>query len=184
MVVPVAFHVSYLVRFATPTYTKRQYQYTDTGNLSRVYTPAFLVNSREWQWRFESDTINSGTNIRTGNLKLTLSTNSIVATFSPMRRLRKNLNLQVTILGFELNHDVTSGGNKGTTLNHEFVVVGYWKKQMTYHNGKYYIEDLLPNVSNSNAKKQAIAARVSGKGRMDSLQVVGGWLTDQEQKEH
>ena len=183
--VPVAFHVNYwdrlgwVDRFATPTYTKRQYRYKDSGNLSRVYTPAFLVNGREWQGWFERNDVESGTSNRVGTLMLSVAAEgSIAASFSPLRRIHKKLDLHLAILGFGLQHGIKSGENSGKTLTHDFVVIGYWRKRMDRRDDGYFIEDLLPVVSYPNADKRAIAAWVSSHGSMDSIQVVGGWLTD------
>src|SRR6266513_2772180 len=53
--VPVAFHVDYWDRlgwkdsFATAEWTKRQRLYAANWNAQSVYTPAFVLNGREWQ---------------------------------------------------------------------------------------------------------------------------------------
>src|SRR5215471_15461328 len=54
-IVPVAFHVDYWDhlgwrdRFAKPQFTSRQQHYASTWGSDSVYTPAFVVNGKEWR---------------------------------------------------------------------------------------------------------------------------------------
>ena len=181
-IIPIAFHVNFwdglgwVDRFATPTYTKRHYKYKDSGNLTRVYTPAFLVNGQEWPGWFQGEQIEPERNSSVGTLKLVISNNDVVVTFIPLRSLREEPRLHLAILGFGLKSEISRGENKGNRLTHDFVVVGYKKSSMNRRSNMYFLDDSLPFVSNPATKTQGIAAWISRADNQRPIQAVGGWL--------
>src|SRR5882757_8353629 len=89
--VPVAFHVDYWDRlgwkdpFASAEWTKRQRLYAANWNAESVYTPAFVLNGREWQ-NAGVPAINDGGT--PGVLKATVrSDHTVVINFEPAKTM-------------------------------------------------------------------------------------------------
>jgi hypothetical protein len=131
--VPVAFHVDYWDRlgwkdrFAKPAFTARQHSYAQLWRSGSVYTPAFVLNGREWRER----SVPSASNEKPGVLTVSIAGNrTLVATFRPERRFA-TVELHVALLGLELQTRVRAGENRGRELRHEFVALSHHQKTMT-----------------------------------------------------
>ena len=107
--VPVAFHVDYWDRlgwkdpFASAEWTKRQRLYAANWNAESVYTPAFVLNGREWR-DARVPVINDG---GPGALSATVrSDNSVLVNFEPAKGKARDFDLYLARLGFGISINV------------------------------------------------------------------------------
>src|SRR5205814_8486588 len=132
--VPVAFHVDYWDRlgwkdsFASAEWTKRQRLYAANWNAQSVYTPAFVLNGREWQ-NASVPVINDGG--APGVLKATVrSDHSIVINFEPDNGSGRESDLYLARLGFGLTINVRAGAHYGHRLRPDSVVLSHDHEQL------------------------------------------------------
>jgi hypothetical protein len=180
-VVPVAFHVDYWDyigwrdRFASPVYGNRQRDYARSNHISTVYTPGFVLAGKEWRSWFTRPNLKVNNGVEIGKLGLSVDGQQAKIAFTPSVSGSGELEVHVTMLGFDLETEVRSGENGGRTLEHDFVVLGYRSLAMTRRNSTYTAAFSLPDVKVPSERK-AIAAWVSLPGDPRPVQVVGGWL--------
>src|SRR3954465_8863933 len=97
--VPLAFHVDYWDRlgwrdpFAAKEWTARQYQYSNGWKSESVYTPAFVLDGREWSGR----SIPAPSNDKPGVLKLSISNQKLIAEF--LANAVTDVDLHIATLG-------------------------------------------------------------------------------------
>lgn len=173
--VPIAFHVDYWDglgwkdRFAQPEWTRRQQAYADRWGSSSVYTPAFVLDGREWQnWASEPS---FPTKENAGLLKASLNGDTVAVSFQPGAKFSGG-SARVAWLGFNLISSVRAGENAGRSLRHDFVVLrqaagplvrdanGFWKTELT--------------SSSSHGEAGGIACWIESDGV--PVQATGGWL--------
>jgi len=181
--IPIAFHVDYWDyigwkdRFATPQNSNRQRQYAREQSLKTVYTPGFLYNGQEWRGWFVRRYMDLPEGGNPGELKLDISDNFARARYSPQESSNDHLVLNVALLGFDLNSQVTAGENRGRELPHDFVMLGLETVNLKLRDGYYETETALP-TSHITAPSYGIVAWVSKHGRQAPLQATGGWMPD------
>ena len=124
--VPVAFHVDYWDHlgwkdpFASGEYTNRQRAYAASWKGESVYTPAFVLNGREWR----GATVPAAEGDAAGVLKVAVRNDeTILVTFELVRTMARDYDVYVARLGFGMNINVRAGENSGRNLRHEFVVL-------------------------------------------------------------
>jgi hypothetical protein len=175
--IPVAFHVDYWDyigwkdRYAKKEYGQRQSRYAKLKQVSTVYTPAFMVNGRNWRPGFFSRDLKQE-NINTGNLEVKINGGSVIASFKPVNNVVSPLKLNVALLGMNLSTYIERGENTGRSAKHEFVVVGFSSKQSNKNNWKM----TLPKKHYTGAKKHAVAVWVSQGNDPTPIQAVGTFL--------
>ena len=174
--VPVAFHVDYWDRlgwrdpFASKAWTARQYLYSARWKSSSVYTPAFVLDGREWQ----NNGVPPIASESPGALKLQVSDDDkIAATFQSTAGESKSLELHVARLGFGLNINVKAGENSGRKLLHDFVVLSLDTAKMV--GGKAELAASAAKAQDANSRS-AIVAWVTEPGQTEAIQAVGGWV--------
>lgn len=174
--VPVAFHVDYWDRlgwrdpFASKAWTARQYLYSARWKSSSVYTPAFVLDGREWQ----NNGVPPIASESPGALKLQVSDDDkIAATFQSTAGESKSLELHVARLGFGLNINVKAGENSGRKLLHDFVVLSLDTAKMV--GGKAELAASAAKAQDANSRS-AIVAWVTEPGQAEAIQAVGGWV--------
>ena len=180
-IIPVAFHVDYWDRlgwrdrFAKPEYTSRQQRYAAAWGGDSVYTPAFVVNGKEWRSWFGGDaTPTSSTKV--GVLRVSLGDGGkLTATFVPETAKPRSLALNVALLGNELESDVKRGENSGRKLRHDFVVLQLAKSEMTDQDN-LWTGTILPSSNAGTDKATALAAWVNSGETAPPIQATGGWL--------
>jgi hypothetical protein len=178
-IVPVAFHVGYWDhlgwrdRFARPQFTSRQQHYAATWGGDSVYTPGFVVNGKEWRdWFGGNVTPTSSTKV--GVLRLSLGGDGRVgATFVPDKTQQQGFELNVALLGADLESDVKRGENSGRKLRHDFVVLDLIQANMTNESNRWTGSIALPTRT-GNDKPSAFAAWITENGI--PVQATGGWL--------
>ena len=177
--VPVAFHVDYWDRlgwkdpFASAEWTKRQRLYAANWNAESVYTPAFVLNGREWQNASVPAVNNGGT---PGVLKATVrSDHTVVINFEPANGSAREFDVYLAYLGFGININVRAGENNGRKLLHDFVVLSLDHQKLASSPQEFYLPSSAPEITNR-PNRTALAAWITSAGDITPLQVTGGWV--------
>ena len=179
--IPVAFHVDYWNyigwpdRFSSGAYSDRQRRYAHGKGLSTVYTPGFLLNGQEWRSYFGLRHLSLDSGTDAGNLTVNVDQHTVHATYNPSGRTINNPELNIVVLGFDLETRVESGENRGKQLKHDFTVLGFSTAPMSANDGVYTVSTKLPDVSIS-APRTGIATWISEQGDQTPVQATGGWL--------
>ena len=178
-IVPVAFHIDYWNhlgwrdRFSKPEFTSRQQRYAAGWGGDSVYTPGFVVNGREWRDWFSGNTV-PGSLKRVGILRVKLSDDGKVgATFVTEATQPRTLELNMALLGNDLESDVIRGENTGRKLRHDFVVLNLIKFDMA-REGNRWTGSAELSKSFSPDKPSALAAWITDNAT--PIQATGGWL--------
>ncbi len=154
-VIPLAFHVDYWNylgwqdRFSQPAFSTRQRDMEREGILSQVYTPAFVVNGKEWRqsiWRHDSLPESVA---KPGVLSVSLIDGEMSAHFSSQEKMVLN----IAYVGMGLETPVTSGENSRKILQHDFVVLQHWQKV-----GKDAWQFSLPKPQNMGQQQTVLVA--------------------------
>ncbi len=173
--VPVAFHVDYWDylgwsdRFASAENSLRQRMLQQTGAISQVYTPGWVVDGREWRGFFRRTDYPEPRHVEGGRLQVTLDGTSAVVEYATQED-RSNGVAHFALLGFGLTTNVRGGENRGELLRHDFVVLD--KQRRVSHDGRWEFSYTLP----TSVEKLALAVWVTSPGRSVPHQVVGGWI--------
>jgi len=178
-IVPVAFHVDYWDRlgwrdrFAKPEFTSGQQRYAAAWGGDSVYTPAFVVNGKEWRsWFVGNMTPASSTKV--GVLRLSLGGDGkLSARYVPEAKQPRGLALNVALLGNNLDSDVKRGENSGRKLRHDFVVLDLIKIEMANESNAWTGSIVLPMRAGDD-KPNALAAWITE--NENPIQATGGWL--------
>ena len=176
--VPVAFHVDYWNylgwedRFASPVYAQRQRSFKSQGAARAVYTPGMMALGQEWRdWRYRQRTL-PDSDEKTGVLSVSVNGDAVEARFQSETDEHTTPDFHLAVLGFGLRTPVKAGENRGELLQHDFVVLGYVRIRGP---GPWQLP--LPETPYAEqASRLALAAWVSPRGSVQSLQTVGGWL--------
>jgi hypothetical protein len=117
-IVPVAFHVDYWDRLgwkdrlASPANTARQRNYAAAWGTDTVYTPAFVLDGREWRGGdlegLPAPDADAGT--LTGTLR---DGGEVLVTFHPAGQVTGPLEAHAALLGFGVVSGVSAGENRG-----------------------------------------------------------------------
>jgi hypothetical protein len=177
---PVAFHVDYWNylgwrdRFSSADHSERQRRYQQAQRVGVVYTPAFIVNGREWRPDHDRRLPESG-DARVGRLAITIHGKQLDARFEPVGNISSPLEMHLALLGMGLVTDIRAGENAGRHANHDFVVLKHWQLQSsTLH----WQSTWPPEIDRSNARQLALVAWVSRPGDPAPLQATGGYVPD------
>ena len=170
--VPVAFHVDYWDRlgwpdrFASPAFTKRQYDYAAQWGSGSVYTPGFVQNGHEGS--------GSTPATRPGRLRAEIdSQGAVTITYQPVHAAGA-LVAEAAPLANGQTSDVRRGENAGRKLEHQFVALDLVKAPLEGHGGVLTARLLLP--SKTVAPATALAVWVHAADDPAPLQATGGWL--------
>jgi hypothetical protein len=173
--IPLAFHVDYWDRlgwpdpYASKQYTERQYQHRRENNISSVYTPGVILSGEEWRgWirrnRIESNAANVGV------LSFKADPQKAIVQY---KQGRKNVVLNMVLLGFGMDTKVERGENKNRVLRQEFVVLSH-QEIGPGENGQWQVA--LPNDPIGTASEYALAFWVSGPNNLAPIQSTGYWI--------
>ena len=175
--VPIAFHVDYWDHlgwkdpFASSEWTKRQQTYAENWKAQSVYTPAFVLNGREWR----NTTIPVVNDAALGALKATVQdSNAVMISFEPANGSSAKFDVYFARLGFGIAVNVRAGENNGRSLKHDFVVLSLVREKMS--SGTQEIRFPAASESVTRPERSALAAWVTKEGEITPLQAVGGWL--------
>lgn len=175
--VPVVFHVDYWNHlgwkdgFSSDEMTKRQVALSQQWAVPSVYTPAVVVDGKEWRgWRSDGQTLPSSS---AQGIELSIFKNDDGSYLVKATGLssKKKYVLRAAKLGMSLSTDVKGGENSGRLLKHNFLVLDW--------NGKS-ISQASPEASfkfkESKASRLGLAAWIEEEGNPTPLQSVGGYL--------
>ena len=182
-VVPVAFHVDYWDyigwpdRFATREHSNRQQAYRNAGHVGGVYTPGLVLGGREWRGWFRDRTLVLPTDVDVGPITVDVRDGHFAAVFEPAIEVPKSVELNVARLGFDFATEVGAGENRGRTLEHSFVVLGWSRHGMRREGTGYQASGSIPPASNP-SKREALAVWVSVPGDPFPIQAAGDWLAN------
>jgi hypothetical protein len=180
--VPVVFHVDYWNglgwpdRFATRANTDRQHRYAAAWRSNSVYTPGFVLNGREWRdWNGRAPQ-SAASAAKVGKLQVTLRDRTHAdVTFTPTGNAPKPLQVELALLGGNLESDVKRGENSGRKLRHDFVVLHLATAALTPSDGRFTASIALPEkVADAPI---ALAAWVNAGDAQPPIQTTGGWLS-------
>ena len=175
-IVPIAFHVDYWDHlgwrdpFASKIWTERQADYSARWKKESVYTPAFVLDGKEWQYGKLPDAATEAP----GVLKLTVNGDRVMASFKPSSNSSAHYDVHLARLAFSLTSDVTAGENAGKKLSHDFVVLGLTNE--TLKAGPKELRLPAPAQKWAIEPRTAIAAWITSAGQIEPIQAVGGWL--------
>jgi hypothetical protein len=175
-IVPVAFHVDYWDHlgwrdpFASKKWTERQADYSVRWKTESVYTPAFVLDGKEWHYGKLPDASTE----TPGVLKIAIDGERVTASFKVPPNASGHYDIHVARLGFSLTSDVTAGENNGKKLSHDFVVLGLANETMKA--GAKELKLPAPTQKSTVDPRTAIAAWVTPAGQIEPVQAVGGWL--------
>jgi len=180
-IAPVAFHVDYWDhlgwqdRFARADYGDRQRRYAAEGGARVVYTPGVFRNGKEWHgWRNGMAGILQPSST-VGTLSIRVDAQQIAARFCPAEMRGGDLQLHIVVLGMNLETQVRAGENKGHTLRHDFVVLGWTSVPLARSGAVYRANAVLPETG-IEAESRALVAWVSERISQAPIQSVGGFL--------
>lgn len=181
-IVPAVFHVDYWDglgwpdRFAKAEYTRRQRAYASSWPTGAVYTPAFVVNGKEWLGFSSSKPLPKARAEKVGVLTIAIDNErEATAMFVPIGSIRGPLILELVLLGTNLQSDVRRGENSGRKLHHDFVVLHIVKFDMASAGNRWTGSVSLP--INGETKPTALAAWVRTDETAPAIQATGGWLS-------
>lgn len=175
--VPLAFHVDYWNYlgwddvWSNPRNSKRQRRYKSEGGLASVYTPGFVANGNEWRGWFKRKRLPESDVSDAGKLMVTVTDSLLRATYAPDHERSNTLQLNVALLGFDVETRVAAGENRGKTLLHQFVVMA--QEQKKARNNQWTLR--IPEADQDIART-ALAVWVTVPGKQKPLQSAGGWL--------
>lgn len=183
-IVPVEFHVDYwdylgwVDRFSSAENTERQQRYAATWRSGSVYTPAFVLDGREWRNWAGLRGFPEGERQRTGVLEVQRAgTNAVVVHYAPdPKNVRTGpIEAHVAWLGSGIVSSVRRGENAGYELRHPFVMLRLLTVPLDDHpnTGRTRIE--LPRLPESGSSHLGLAVWVSRVGNPAPEQAVGGW---------
>lgn len=181
--VPMAFHVDYWDRlgwsdpWAGTAFTDRQRSYTKLWRSHSLYTPAFVLNGKEWRDWSEHQEAPGSSIAKPGALTVNSSdSRRWQVSFDCTNTASANYEVHAALLGGNLNSDVKAGENRGRHLTHEFVVLSLVNARLSSANGIAKGEFILPASTNAAAGERALAVWITESGHLESLQATGGWL--------
>lgn len=181
--VPVAFHVDYWDylgwhdRYASPAYSARQVAYRESGHLSTVYTPAFVLGGREWRgWQLHSSPASASATA--GVLRAQADATTARVRYLPEPAGAGDLVAHFARLGFDMETAVPRGENAGRRLREDFVVLAHSSRTMSGSPYGYAAELTLPQPTHAAPARRAVAVWVARADDPTPLQAVGGWLAE------
>jgi hypothetical protein len=182
-IVPAVFHVDYWDglgwpdRFAKAEFTRRQRAYASAWPTGAVYTPAFVVNGKEWPGFSNRKPLPEARAEKVGVLTIAIdNVREATATFVPKDSIRGPLILELALLGTNLQSDVRSGENSGRKLHHDFVVLHIVKLDMA-NAGDRWTGTVSLSINGETNKPTALAAWIRTGETAPAIQATGGWLS-------
>jgi len=181
--VPVAFHVDYWDYlgwrdpWASKSFSDRQRAHAKQWRTDSVYTPGFVLNGKEWRdWSGRKDGPKPG-GAKAGLLTVSSSdTNRWQVSFAPVNTTDADYEIHAALLAGRLSSDVKAGENRGHRLSHDFVVLTFVKTSLVRSGDIAQGEFVLNQGRNGAESDLALAVWITPAGRLEPLQVTGGWL--------
>ena len=143
--IPLAFHVTYWDflgwkdSFGKKYFDKRQRNYSsNVWKKNSVYTPQFVIDSKEYRQWFSSKKFPKIKNEYAGILEADLENNKIkVSYINSNKNMNLLININILILENNLKVLVKKGENKNKILKHNFVVKDFYNYRSEIKNGEF-----------------------------------------------
>lgn len=177
--IPLVFHVDYWDYlgwkdpYSSATYSERQREHANKGNIYSVYTPGFVVDGREWRGFFARKSAKKAFKSRLpGILKVKLSRFSgqlVVNTLFEAEELSlaRIGNINIAVLGLNLSTHVHKGENAGRKLKESFIVLHHLQE-------KFVAEKNISIADTFSQKDLAIAVWLTDLDGLSPVQAAGG----------
>jgi hypothetical protein len=179
--VPIAFHVDYWNRLGWPDkwskaeFTDRQRSYSKAWHNETIYTPAFVLDGKEWNgWSSSASGPPLSDNTPGKLIISSINTNHWRVQFVGVSD--RGFEAHGAILAGGLVSDVKAGENRGRRLTHDFAVVAITEQAMVHKSDGFEAELEFSPPSDVSAKDLSIAVWVTPAKSIQPLQAVGGWL--------
>jgi hypothetical protein len=180
--IPLAFHVSYWDYigwndiFATKINDNRQRTYSkEVWKKNSVYTPQFIIDTKEYRQWFKTKDLPSFSNNYAGNLEVNLDKiNNIKINYSNKNIQNKDVIINIALLGFNYSIPIKSGENSHKILKHDFVVLQHIQKSSKIRNNKLEYKTKLLTKKDSK-RKEALVVWISDRNH-NQLQAVGNYI--------
>lgn len=177
-IVPVAYHVDYWDYlgwedpFSSNNYSIKQRNYKRRGNLSSVYTPAFMVNGQEWRGYHKKKSL-PPVKPATSDIEVTVKKSELMVRFTHKKApIKRPAHLYIAILGLDVKTQINAGENADTKPNQNFVTLEYARYKSKKGSWNYP----MPEYKRAGIDRYAVAIWASDPKSDKVLQATGGWL--------
>ena len=179
--VPIVFHVDYwnqlnwVDKLSSEPMTQRQISISKLWANPSVYTPAVVVDGKEWpEWRKSVDyKLPIPEKINGISLKLFKKNDGSFKVHVDRKSKTKSYIVHMVQLGMGVVSKVTSGENSGKLLKHNFVILNWDHKKMSTNESDVSFKFKKTEYKYS---QMALAAWIEEEFKPISLQAVGGYL--------
>jgi hypothetical protein len=179
--VPIVFHVDYWNHldwkdgYSSDAMTRRQQQLASTWLQPAVYTPAFVVDGKEWRsWRSKpTPETTKGEAFKLSVYKTDAGHVEVVAEGLPKS---SGFEIFFAELGMGLVTKVSSGENSGKTLTHDFLVLNWDHKELTTKSTSATFSIGAKPSTGAKENRRAVVAWIQRSGNPQPVQAVGGYL--------
>lgn len=161
--IPLSFHVTYWDflgwedSFAHKKNDTRQRNYSkNVWKNNSVYTPQFIINSKEYKTWFSNQSFPKFEKKYGGVLKVKKTKQNLDISFYSKEIKNKKVFLNIAVLGFDYKIDVKNGENEGKILEHDFVVLDHQIQFASIKNNKLSHKILLPDFIKEASKKALV----------------------------
>ncbi|NQY94472.1 MAG: DUF1223 domain-containing protein [Campylobacteraceae bacterium] len=180
--IPLAFHVTYWDFigwkdiFGNKNNDIRQRDYANkVWKKNSVYTPQFVINSKEYRRWFSNQSFPRFDDTYGGNLKLKINNQNLDISFNSKEIKDEELFVNVVILGFDYSTDVTSGENEDRDLPGDFVVLKHQRHLLKSNENNLAFNTTLPKYKKDGHQKAVVVWLNKTDGTI--VQATGGYLT-------
>jgi len=182
--VPLAFHVDYWDylgwrdKWASKTFSDRQRAYVQSWRSGGLYTPAFVLNGKEWLgWKGAPPAPGN----KSGVLKATSEDGEHwQVTFVPASPGASPYEAHAALLACGLLSDVKAGENAGRRLQHDFTVLSLVEQPLVRKREGFQATFILAARQKRPEGRLALAVWATHTGQLESQQAVGGWIAEME----
>jgi len=179
--IPLAFHVTYWDFigwkdvFGNKQNDIRQRAYANNvWHKKSVYTPQFVINSKEYRRWFSNQSFPRFEETYGGNLELQTKNGNLDISFTSKVLLDKQIVLNVALLGFEYKTNITAGENEDRHLESDFIVLKHQQNKLNIKNGELVFNTTIPEYTKDTNKKAIVVWLNDKEGAI--IQAVGGYL--------
>ena len=177
--VPVVLHVDYWNDlgwrdgFSSHSMTKRQKDVAETWPNPAVYTPAVVLDGKEWRNWTNGELPNPVQNAPIQILVYQEKNGDFTVTILGLPANHLEYSLKIAKLGMNINSKIGAGENSGKLLEHNFVVLAWDEKKINEKNAsvKFHLDD-----KDNKTNKKAIAVWVEQATKPIPLQATGGYI--------
>jgi len=187
--VPIAFHVDYWNylgwkdAWSDAEFSERQRGFAKLWRSDNIYTPEFVLNSKEWHNWFTGKNGPQADGGKAGVLTVTSrDTNYWQVSFVPEKPSGVHYEVHAALLAGGIVSSVKAGENRGRQLKHDFVAVNLVQIGMTTSNGAATGKFILRQPESAAVTTLALAVWVTRAGELEPVQAAGGWLVAPQAK--